>query len=149
DEGMSVQAKRALAETEADKHLRTIVTRAPVVFFALDAEGVFILSEGRALEKLGLRPGQVVGQSVFHLYANYPNVIQHVRRALSGEEFSCVIELPDIDLSFETHWAPIRSGNGKPPGTIGIAVDIGERAKDGKARHEAETLYRNLVEQLS
>jgi len=53
--------------SETEQRLRTIVTKAPVVFFALDAEGKFTLSEGRALQKLGLLPGQVVGQSVFHL----------------------------------------------------------------------------------
>lgn len=146
---MSVQPKLALAESEAEKHLRNVVTKAPVVFFALDAKGIFTLAEGRALEKLGLRSGQVVGQSVFHLYSNYPNVVHQVNRALSGEEFSSVTELADMGICFETHWAPVLNGNGKPAGTIGIAVDISDRAKDGKARHEAETLYRSLVEQLS
>jgi PAS domain-containing protein len=69
---MSVQPKLALAETEAERHLRTVIAKAPVVFFALDASGIFTLSEGRSLQKLGLQPGQVIGQSVFHLYANYP-----------------------------------------------------------------------------
>jgi PAS domain S-box-containing protein len=76
-------------------------------------------------------------------------VIAQVRRALSGEEFSSLCEMPDLALCFETHWAPLRSKDGTPAGTIGVAVDISERAKDEKARHEAETLYRSLVEQLS
>jgi PAS domain S-box-containing protein len=146
---MSVQPKLALAETEAERHLRTVIAKAPVVFFALDASGIFTLSEGRSLQKLGLQPGQAIGQSAFHLYANYPKIIQQVKRALAGEEFSCVAELHDAGLCFEVHWTPLRARSGKSAGAIGIAVDISERAADERARREAETLYRNLVEQLS
>src|SRR5439155_7659049 len=38
---------------------------------------------------------------------------------------------------------------GKPAGTIAVAVDVSERSRDERAREEAETLYRSLVEQLS
>ena len=34
-------------------------------------------------------------------------------------------------------------------GAIGVAVDISERSTNERARNEAETLYQNLVEQLS
>jgi len=146
---VSIQPKTAPALSEAEKRLRTIVIKAPVVFFALDANGIFTLSEGRALQKLGLQPGQVVGQSVFQLYGSYSEMIQHVRRALSGEEFSAVDELPELGLCFEVHWAPIRAEDGSLAGTIGVAVDISERKRNERARHEAETLYRSLVEQLS
>ena len=125
------------------------MAKAPVVFFALDATGIFTVSEGRALEKFGLQPGQVVGQSVFHLYDNYPKIMLQVQRALTGEEFSSICDLPDLGLCFETHWAPIRGRNGRPEGTIGVAVDISDRTKNERARTEAETLYRSLVEQLS
>jgi two-component system cell cycle sensor histidine kinase/response regulator CckA len=141
--------KLAPALTEAERRLHTIVTKAPVIFFALDAEGVFTLSEGRALQKLGLQPGQVLRQSIFQLYRDQPAILEHVKRALSGEEFSDLDELPELGLSFETHWAPIYGTDGKLAGTIGVAVDISDRAKNEKARYEAETLYRSLVEQLS
>ncbi len=146
---MSVHPKPAPTLTEAEQRLRAVVAKAPVVFFALDSNGVFTLSEGRALEKLGLQPGQAVGKSIFQLYRQYPKILESVRRALAGEEFSSASTLPDVDLSFETHWAPIRSAEGKLAGTIGIAVDVSERMRNERARQEAETLYRSLVEQLS
>lgn len=120
-----------------------------MVFFAIDAEGNFTLSEGRALEKLGLRGGQNVGKSIFHLYSNYPGIIRDARRALAGEEFSCFTELLDVGLSFETHWSPIQTPDGRTTGAIGVAVDVSERSTNERARNEAETLYQNLVEQLS
>jgi two-component system cell cycle sensor histidine kinase/response regulator CckA len=146
---LSVYPKSAPVLSEAEQRLRTVVAKAPVVFFALDSSGIFTLSEGRALEKLGLRPGQVVGQSVFQLYRLYPKILESARRALAGEEFTSTGALPDVDLYFETHWTPIRSPEGKLAGTIGIAVDISDHMRNERGRQEAEILYRNLVEQLS
>ena len=146
---MSTQTKTAPVLSQAEQHLRSVITKAPVVFFALDASGLFTLSEGRALEKLGLQPGQVVGQSVFQLYRDQPQILEHVRRALAGEEFSAEDEIPALDLFFETHWAPVRGQDGQIAGTIGIAVDVSDRRRNERRRHEAETLYQSLVEQLS
>jgi len=146
---LSVQPKSAPRLTEAEQHLRAVVAKTPVIFFSLDANGVFTLSEGRALERFGLKPGQVVGQSIFQLYKKYPRILDSVRRALAGEEFSSSGALADLDLFFETHWTPTRSSDGKLTGAIGIAVDVSERTKTERARQEAEALYRSLVEQLS
>ena len=110
---------------------------------------MFTLSEGRALEKLGLKPGEVVGRSVFQFYRQYPKILESARRALAGEEFTSSGALPDVDLHFETHWAPTRSADGRLTGTIGIAVDVSERMRNERARQEAEARYRSLVEQLS
>ena len=146
---LSVQPKPAPILSDAEQHLRRIVAKAPVVFFAIDSEGKFTLSEGRALEKFGLRGGQNVGKSIFDLYSKYPGIIRDAQRALAGEEFSCFRELSDVGLSFETHWSPIKTADGRLSGALGVAVDVSERSTNERARNEAETLYQNLVEQLS
>ncbi|MBO0911425.1 MAG: PAS domain-containing protein, partial [Acidobacteria bacterium] len=134
----------APALTEAERYLPTIIAKAPVAFFALDSKGTFTLSEGRALEKLGARPGEFVGQSAFDRYRKYPHVLDEIRRALSGEEFSTVSELADRGLTFENHWAPVRDEDGRLIGTTGVSIDISDRRNDEKARREAETLYLSL-----
>src|SRR5256714_10121680 len=101
------------------------------------------------MEMEGMCAGKIVRQSISRLYSNYPNIIHDAKRALAGEEFSCFTELPDVGLSFETHWSPIRTPDGGSSGAIGVAVDISERSTNERARNEAETLYQNLVEQLS
>ena len=58
----------------SEYQLRTVVDSAPVVLFALDADGVFTLSEGRGLAALGLEPGEVVGRSVRDVYGKLPAV---------------------------------------------------------------------------
>lgn len=146
---MSIRPKPAPALTEAEQRLRTIVSKAPVILFAADQDGTVTLCEGKALQKLGKVPGQSVGQSLFEMYAKYPALITSIRRALSGEEFLSVEELPELGLCFETHWAPQHSEDGKLAGTIAVAVDVSERSRNERAREEAETLYRSLVEQLS
>ena len=135
--------------TETEQRLRAIVAKAPVVFFALDLNGVFTLSEGFALHKLGLQPGEAVGRSAFELYSDHPRLLENVLRALRGEEFSSVEELPALHLTFETHWAPLRNAEGDLTGTIGVAVDVSERNRNAREREQAELLYRSLVEQLA
>ena len=144
-----MRPKPAPALSEAEQRLRAIISKAPVVLFAADANGIVTLCEGKALQKLGKVSGQSVGQSLFDMYRSYPAVIANVRRALAGEAFSSLDELTGLGLCFETHWAPIRAENGIPAGTIAVAVDVSERTRDERAREEAETLYRSLVEQLA
>ena len=146
---MSPYAKLGMPLSETEQRLRTIVTKAPVVFFALDTEGVFTLSEGSALQKMALQPGEAVGRSVFEMYRDHPVILQNVRRALRGEEFLSVDELPALRLCFETHWAPLRSPEGELTGTIGVAVDVSERNRNASEREQAQVLYRSLVEQLA
>src|SRR5579871_5668121 len=55
--------------------LRDAVARAPIVLFAVDAEGLFTLSEGQGLEVLGIQPGEHVGQSYFDLYRELPDSV--------------------------------------------------------------------------
>lgn len=66
------------------------MSSAPVVLFALDPDGVFMLSEGRGLDALGLKPGEVNGKSVFELYKDYPLIVDACRRALKGETLTSV-----------------------------------------------------------
>jgi PAS domain S-box-containing protein len=124
------RAEEALRESEL--RLRTVVANAPVVLFVLDRAGVFAFSEGKGLEALGLKPGEVVGLSVFEVYLDAPHVLEDVRRALSGEAFSAVREV--AGLVFETRYSPLLHENGEVEGTIGVAVDITERRRAEKER---------------
>jgi PAS domain-containing protein len=98
-----------------------------VVLFALDANGMFTLSEGRALESLGLVPGQVVGRSAYEIYRGVPAVLDNIRRALAGEEFTAVVDLGKF--AFETRYTPVRDAEGRVTGLIGVATDVTERRR--------------------
>lgn len=124
--------ERKEAEEElrrSEQRLHATVNAAPVVLFALDPAGIFTFSAGRGLQALGLIPGEVVGQSVFDRYRDYPETLDHARRALSGEEFTAIDELPQLQRVYETRWAPARDGAGNRFGVIGISTDITERVQ--------------------
>ena len=119
--------------------LRAVVNNLPVVLFALDASGTFILSEGGGLGALGLEPGQAVGSSVYSLYRDVPWLIDSVQRALAGQAFVGVGEVQG--LVFESTYAPIRNGSGAITGILGLALDVTKRTR---AEQEKEELIQKL-----
>lgn len=136
------RGREALQQTEA--RLRMLVGSVSLIIFSLDNEGVFTLSEGEGLKVLNLKPGEVVGRSVFDVYHDNPQVLAHVRRALAGEAFSEAVDVGD--LSFETRYTPLTDANGNRIGVIGVATDITENRKAQKALRENEQRYRELFE---
>ncbi|MEX1125256.1 MAG: GAF domain-containing protein [Acidimicrobiia bacterium] len=116
----SPDSGRRLRETE--RRLRSVVTGAPVVLFALDAQGTFTLSEGAGLASLGLLPGEAVGKSVFDLYSDEPAVLDFVHRALSGEEVAAIVTIQGV--TFAVHFSPQLNEDGEVDQVIGVATDI-------------------------
>ena len=109
------------------RQLEVIVENAPIVLFAFDSDGVFELSEGRSLESLGLEEGEVVGKSVFDVYADNDEVLAVAERALDGEEFGTTVELGD--RVFDVWHRPTFDEDGELVRTTGVAVDVSERAR--------------------
>jgi PAS domain S-box-containing protein len=124
------RAEEALKRTE--QRLRAVIANAPIILVALDRAGVFTLSEGKGLDALGLEPGQVVGQSVFEVYRDAPQVLSAVRRALAGEPFTGVVDVNG--LVFETHYIPVLDEGGQVAGVNGVAINITERKRAEEER---------------
>lgn len=131
------------ATRENELRLRTMVQNAPAIIFILDRDGVFRLSEGQALAKLGLEAGEVVGKSALEMYRDTPSVLESLRKALAGEPARAINELPGV--IFDTVYSPIFDPDGKPAGLIGIAIDITDR----KRAEEAQMLLATAVEQAA
>jgi PAS domain S-box-containing protein len=108
--------------TNSQRLLSSVVTQVPIVLFALDKDGRFILSEGRSLEALGLQPGQVVGQSVFDVFAEVPQIVDEARRALKGETVDSITLVGDI--VYEVRYTPVFDDNGNVETVTGVAHDI-------------------------
>ena len=136
------RGREALRQTET--RLRTVVSSVSLIIFAFDKNGVFTLSEGEGLKALGLKSGEVVGQSAFDIYRDNPQMLESVRRALTGESFSSAFEVGE--LTFETRYTPLTDDTGALVGAIGVATDTTENRKAQQSLRENEQRYRDLFE---
>jgi len=124
------RSERALKESE--EKFRTIVTNTPAIIFIIGKDGKFMLSEGKGLSALGLKPGQVVGQSAFEMYKDHPGVIEGINRALEGEIHNATQDLDGI--IFDVFYSPYRKSAGEITGAIGMAINITDQKVAEKTR---------------
>ena len=113
--------------TKAEERLHTVIDNAPVILFALDRSGVLTLSEGKGLDAFGVKAGQLVGQSVFDLYHDSPDLHANARRALAGEAVTFVTEARD--QFFEIHLIPLFSKSGEVASVTGVTYNITDRRR--------------------
>ncbi|HJZ67383.1 MAG TPA: GAF domain-containing protein, partial [Blastocatellia bacterium] len=126
-------AEHRLAEDQlrqTEQRLRDVIVNAPVILFALDRSGVITLSEGKGLDAFGVKPGQLVGQSIFDLYHDSPDLHTNARRALAGEPVTFVTEA--LDQFFEIHLIPLLDRKGEVAGVTGVTYNVTDRRKSEK-----------------
>ena len=152
-QGVIVHARDVTAQRAAEAELQrtrqrleaqvdVLFRHAPVVLFATDADGVFTHSEGRALAKLGLADGDLVGQNVFSAYADHPDITGPLRHVLAGSEPEATFRDEINGRCFESHAAALPPDpDGHRGGLVGVSVDVTER-------EEALTERKRVAEQL-
>src|SRR5580692_441895 len=64
------EAEAEAARFRAEERLRSAVSNAPIVLFALDRDAKITFIDGRGLGRLGLGPEDFLGKSAFEAYAN-------------------------------------------------------------------------------
>lgn len=116
----------AQALAEQQRRIAALVGAAPVVLFSFDAKGCYTLCEGAGLSGLGLRPGELVGRSVFEAHPDSPSVRDIARRALDGERVA-VEDLAIGERRFSVRLEPTRDDLGQVREVIGVAYDITEQ----------------------
>ncbi|MHC1744320.1 MAG: PAS domain S-box protein [Syntrophobacteraceae bacterium] len=119
------QAEEALRANR--QLLHTVISNAPIILYAIDRDGTISLADGRGLAAFGFRSSEIQGQSGYHRFRKVPDVLTHLRRVLSGEEFSEIVEAGG--RVHDVHYAPLLSATGEVEGAITVAVDVTERKK--------------------
>jgi PAS domain S-box-containing protein len=133
-EEIEARARAQLAE----RHLDHVLARAPLILFAFNRDGIVTLSEGRGLLALGFGPKELLGRSVFELYANDPVSLANADRVLAGEEFTVESRLGAVAL--ETTFTPVHNEAGEVQGAIGLSIDVTARVKMQSRFLQAERL---------
>jgi len=137
-----VRAERSLAQSE--ERLRTFLRNVPVILFGADRHGVFTLYEGKGLERVGLRPGQFVGRSIYEVHGDHPQIIRNLERTLAGEEFSDRVTIGLV--TFDVHHRPLRDDSGAVVGMTGVMFDVTDRVLAEERLRRSEERYRAIYE---
>ena len=154
-------AERQQHRRDIDYHLAVALSNVPMVLSAMDLEGNFTLSEGKGLELIGLSPGQVVGMNALDMYADFPDIVRSLHRALSGEPVSFESTLGDIH--FLGVYVPNHDASGDVQGVTGLGFDVSDRVQAQRAAEralaqnegllrrarESEALFRAVFEQVA
>ncbi|HRE18877.1 MAG TPA: PAS domain S-box protein, partial [Rhodocyclaceae bacterium] len=135
------QRERDLVASEA--RYRSVVSNAPVIFFEYDEHGIFTLSEGKGLARLGLKPNEAVGRSLFEMYRDHPDVCERARRAIQGEllQFTTRIE----NVFFDAYFNPVRDDDGSIR-VMGVSVDVTERQQAEARLRTSEAFLDAIIE---
>jgi len=139
------QAEEALRD--ARERLAEIATSMPIVLFEIDRTGVLTLLEGRGLkraekEKIYLR--RVVGQHIEQAFANHPDILANIRRALAGEPVEAIV--PFGGAIYDARHVPVRDESGAVVRVRGLALDITERARAEQELHTAQLRLRAALD---
>jgi PAS domain S-box-containing protein len=116
---------RRLVQTK--ERLENIIARVPIIVWSVDADGIFTLSQGSALQGIGWRENEAVGQSVFEVYRDHQEIIEALRQALAGEDvtFDSVIH----DRHIQSYASPAKDKDQKVVGVNGISLDVTDRVR--------------------
>jgi two-component system cell cycle sensor histidine kinase/response regulator CckA len=120
-----VAIERALNRTI--DQLQAVISNVPMLLWVVNWDGRILLSEGRLLKKLGLKPGELVGQNQLELYKHRADALEPLKRALLGEQVQFTFE--EHDVIFDTWFIPMKVGDGAIQGVIGIGLDVTERVR--------------------
>ena len=138
-----------VAEDLADRDRRqrdalvAAVRNVEATLWAFDRRRRMTLHVGAPLETLGVGQGWNVGEDMARVYADLPQVVRAVERALGGEQASCAVSLDG--RAFETVVNPMVDGGGEVCGGVGISLDVTDRVRaEGRAEGHAERLRRLL-----
>ncbi|MFC1734001.1 PAS domain S-box protein, partial [candidate division KSB1 bacterium] len=141
------KTKKKLTEImleETKERLLTVMNNVPVVFWTVNEDGIIVLSEGKGLEAMGVKPGELVGSQIFELFKDYPEIIRHVRESLSGTPIFATEQYGE--LFFDTVYSPTKDETGAVTGVIAICTDITKRISAESELKDSEENYKNLFD---
>jgi PAS domain S-box-containing protein len=138
------ERRAAEAALEESEHLRrTALMGAPIVLWAMDAQGTITLAEGSGLALVGQSAAGYVGRSVFDLSQD-PTLRTAWRSALAGEP--AAYDTWNGGVLFHNVLSPRRDAGGSVTAVVGVAFDVTERET---AMERQKVLLRDVLSSVT
>jgi PAS domain S-box-containing protein len=133
--------------TEEEAGLREILAHAPLILFAVDAQGRLCLAEGGLLERPDL-PRAEMGESLLERFegSELGEIADAVALGLRGERLTRLVHLDAVDL--EVHYFPWAMPGGEA-GTVGLVVDVTARERALRELRESDERLRIISDRAS
>lgn len=144
-EELLANSRRAEEAQRSDRaRLDLLVEQLPAIIYTVDRDLTFTSSLGSGLQKIGLKPDEVVGMPLHAFLGESPDAerVQDAHlRALDGETSD--YEHHWAQRWFHVHLRPMRDADGSIEGVVGVAHDVTEpRAAAAALRDETRQQLR-------
>jgi len=125
-----------------DKALRWIFDQIDAALWVILHDGTLALSEGNALSRYGIRPGDYVGSNAWEMFPPESQTARTARRVLAGES------VHDAYAEESQYWVqyghPLRGEDGAVFAHIGLALAMTENVKDVRYGQELLRIINEL-----
>src|SRR6184192_918895 len=132
---------------DSERRLSFMLESVPVNLWSTDAQLNITFSQGAGLHLIGGSPNEQVGMTLYEVLKTrdpgFTPLAAHLR-ALRGELVR--YETDWRGRSFETRVEPLRAGDGRITGTVGIAIDVTDRKSLYDALQTQNVYFATLFE---
>ncbi len=142
------QQEKALAH---EVYFQKVLDSIPLIFWAIDTQGVFTFAEGKSLEAIHFAPNEIIGKTYQEVNRENPEIIKKIDRALHGEAFWEEGNLGNV--IFETHYNPLKNSQGEFIGVVGVSLDITKRKHIERAlqasKNQLDIILKNIADGIT
>ncbi len=126
----------------SERRLSAVVHNAPIILFALDRQGRYMLRDGQG-QAAADASAQYIGRFLDEAFPSAPEAHAAWRRALAGKEGTAIALT--AGRTFETRFVPERDESGAVVGVIGVSTDITDRLAAESALNASEIRFKEVM----
>jgi len=141
--------ENALRESEnhardSARKLETVLQNAPIALTEINRDGIITYSDGKYLISLGIKTGELVGQSSFELHKEDPARLDSLKRTFNGETVTAPFQNGSSWVLATT--TPFTQKNGEVNSVLSLAIDITEKMTAENQIRASESRFRKVCE---
>lgn len=105
--------------------LQAVIRNAPMLITEIDSKGIYKFSDGSIVGALGLKAGELLGQSILERHKDNPAYIEPILQALGGEKTER--EQQFMNRWYYTTFTPVLDAQGSVNSVIILAFDVTDK----------------------